>query len=58
MIGSLYVNGNGDAQLVISDDECLDDEIRLTVLNHDDGESAHVVVSKQELLERIQEVCE
>lgn len=53
MIGSYYVNGMGDSQLVISKDECTESEVRLAILNHDEGETAYIVVDQEELLERI-----
>jgi hypothetical protein len=56
MIGSLYVNGEGDSQLVINRDACTDDEVRLCILNHDEGEAAYIVVNAKELLERVQEI--
>lgn len=55
VIGSLYVNGYGDSQLVINSAGCTSDSIRLCILNHDEGETAYVVVDKSDLLERIKE---
>jgi hypothetical protein len=55
MIGSLYVNGDGDSQLVINEDACADGEVRLCILNHDEGESAYIVVDAADLMKRIKE---
>jgi len=50
MTGSLYVNStDGDAQLVINKDGTADDEIRLCILNHDESETAYIVVDRKEL---------
>jgi hypothetical protein len=48
--GSWYVNGQGDSQLVIDKDGVEDNELRLTVFNHDAGEMAYIVADSQELL--------
>jgi len=52
----MYVNGSDqDAQLIINQDGCADDEVRLAILNHDEGEAAYLIVEKAELLKRIKE---
>jgi hypothetical protein len=58
VIGSLYVNGEGDSQLIINRDGCADGELRLMILNHDEGDSAHVVVDAVELLKIIKEAVQ
>lgn len=57
VIGSYYVTStDGDAQLIINQDGCADTEVRLCILNHDEGESTYVVVDLRELTDRVKTV--
>jgi len=58
MIGSMHVNGSddSDAQLLISDDECADGELRLTIVNNDEEESASLFVNEVDLLDLLERI--
>lgn len=58
VIGSRYVNGQGDSQIVINKDGAEEGEICLVILNHDEGETAYVVVDAIDLERVIKEVRE
>lgn len=55
---SLYVNGSdgADAQLIIDRKSCATGEVRLTLVNHDESESASMFVSADELCSLIDQM--